>query len=402
MIKQLQRRFIGASMLAATVMMILLLGTVNGLAHYGMVQELDYTLAAIMKRDGIPVENVPDNMNPPNDSSRIDRHFFSVIFNEANQVIAVDLKNDVGITKEEATSAATDALSEGGERGFTGEYRYRIHPVDNGAKVFLLEYGLERDMIRYFVIISVGVLVGALILVLGLLLLMMKPAIRPVVESYEKQKRFITDAGHELKTPLAILSADAEVLELEQGESEWTRSIHTQVNRLRTLTDELVALSRMEEHVSQVTVSLQFLSDIVTDVVAGFEPAFAMKNRPLVTDIEERLTVTGDHDSLEKLVSILLDNALKYAEGEGAVTVCLWQIGKRIWFTVGNPASGMEEGRHNELFDRFYRADPSRNRETGGYGIGLAIARSAVERHKGSIYADCEDGVFTVTVILPA
>lgn len=399
MIKQLQRRFIGVSMLAATLMMILLLGTVNGLAHYGMIRGLDYTLQTLVKRESVPKEDLLDKHIPP-DSGRFARRNFSVTFDEANRVKRVDMTNDMGITEEEATAFAGDALTDGAERGFTGEYRYRIHALDTGTKVFLLDYSLERDMVNNFFFISVGVLAGALFLVFGLLKLMMKPAIRPVVESYEKQKRFITDAGHELKTPLAIISADAEVLELETGQSEWAKSIHTQVNRLKTLTEELVALSRMDEDTPHFTVSVLSLSDLVSDVVAGFEPAFAVKNRHLVTDIEERMMVSGDHDSLEKLVSILLDNALKYADGPGAVSVCLKPMGKRARLTVSNPAMELEPGRHDEFFDRFYRADPSRNRETGGYGIGLAIARSAVERHKGSIHADSADGFFTVTVEL--
>ena len=180
-----------------------------------------------------------------------------------------------------------------------------------------------------------------------------KKIFRPVAESYDKQKRFITDAGHEIKTPLTIIDANTEVIEMMSGESEWTKNTRDQVKRLTSLTNQMVALSRLDEN------------------------------------------------SIRQLISILVDNAMKYAVGDAGVDVSLKRDGCKICFVLRNLTDVMEAGNQKVLFERFYRPDSSRNSETGGSGIGLSLAKSIVESHKGKITAVCDEkGYITFKIIM--
>ena len=180
-----------------------------------------------------------------------------------------------------------------------------------------------------------------------------KKIFRPVADSYDKQKRFITDASHEIKTPLTIIDANTEVIEMMSGESEWTKNTRDQVKRLTSLTNQMVALSRLDEN------------------------------------------------SIRQLISILVDNAMKYAAMDAGVDVFLKRDGRKMCFVLRNLTDGMEAGDQNVLFERFYRPDSSRNSETGGSGIGLSLAKSIVESHKGKITAVCDEkGYITFKIIM--
>jgi signal transduction histidine kinase len=224
---------------------------------------------------------------------------------------------------------------------------------------------------------------------------------RPIAESYEKQRRFITDASHEIKTPLAIIEANTEVIEMDNGESEWTDSIRNQVKRLTGLTEKLVFLSRMEEEDNPLTMVDFSLSDAVSETAQSFEAVAAAQQKTLTSEIEPRITYHGDEASLRQCVSLLLDNAMKYSTENGAIRLTLSRSGKNITLTLWNSAQGLTPGKQDILFERFYRPDSSRSRQTGGSGIGLSVAQAIVLAHKGKINARSDDGVsilFTITL----
>ena len=228
--------------------------------------------------------------------------------------------------------------------------------------------------------------------------------LRPVAQSYEKQKRFITDAGHEMKTPLTIIGANADVLLMEQGENDFLRDIKQQTNRLAALTNDLVYLSRMEE-VENTLNMIEFpVSDLVSETVHTFDPVAQAADKEIITDIQPMLTMNGDAKSIEKLVSILMSNAVKYAPAGGKIYLQLRQKGKQLQLTAENPVVNPITPEETEaVFDRFYRTDASRNSQTGGHGIGLSIAKAIVSAHGGKISAWTRDGhTFGITAILPA
>lgn len=226
--------------------------------------------------------------------------------------------------------------------------------------------------------------------VLFLLIFLSGRIVKPFSENYEKQKRFITDAGHELKTPLTIIDADAEVLEMDIGENEWLRDIQTQTKRLAQLTNSLILLSRMEEQPR--TEKIEFpISDLVEETVETFQALAKTRNKNLSANIQPMLSMSGDEKAVRQLITILLDNAIKYANDGGRIEITLKKQKNMIYLSAFNTVESISKENIMHLFDRFYRVDQSRNSQTGGYGLGLSIAAAIVNAHKGKITASTED-----------
>ena len=227
--------------------------------------------------------------------------------------------------------------------------------------------------------------------------------IRPIAESYAKQRQFITDAGHEIKTPLTVIAANVDLLASEIGENECLDDISEQTRRLRSLTDELVTLSRMEES-ERVGTRVEFpISELVTEAASPFRSVAAGQGKELRLDIQPMLTLCGDGEEVRRLVGILLENALKYSPEGSTVSLGLARQGRQAVLTVENRSVlPIDRSQLDRVFDRFYRTDASRNSETGGHGIGLSIAKAIAVLHGGRIRASSEDGSsFRVTVSLP-
>ena len=242
--------------------------------------------------------------------------------------------------------------------------------------------------------------VAALAVVFVLVVLVSKAVVKPVAESYEKQKQFITDASHELKTPLTIISANAEILELDVGENEWIGSIKRQVARLTEMTNNLVYLSRMEEEKPRLNEVDFSLSDLVRETAAPYEALAKASEKTLAVSVPDEVCFFGDEKAIKQALTMLLDNAMKYSSDRGAVTVSCRATNKEKTIVVENTVDGMEIGKHDELFERFTRSDRSRNSQTGGSGIGMAVAQAVVKAHGGRIGAECPDGkTFVVTVV---
>ena len=227
--------------------------------------------------------------------------------------------------------------------------------------------------------------------------------IRPFIRNYEKQRRFITNAGHELKTPLAIISANTELQELMTGENEWTKSTNDQVARLTNLVNSLVALSRLEEQPDMVLQDVDF-SYITEDAAEDFKGPVVRDGKSFVMDIAPDIHVKAEEKSLFELVTLLVDNANKYCDPEGTVTVRLRQIGrtrKRARLEVSNTYKEGKEVDYSKFFERFYRIDESHNnKEHSGFGIGLSMAQSMVKLFKGRIFTSYKNDTITFTVIL--
>lgn len=252
-----------------------------------------------------------------------------------------------------------------------------------------------------FLVTSIFVSIFGVTAVFILVLLLSKKAIEPVAESYEKQKRFITDAGHEIKTPLTIIDADTTILEMEYGENEWLSDINIQTKRLTGLTNDLIYLSKMEEENTKAAMIEFPFSDVTEETAQSFQNLAKVQNKHFIMDIQPMVTLKGDEKAIRQLISILLDNAVKYCGENGQIKVSVWKKGKNAMLSVYNTTKEMKKENLSHLFDRFYRTDESRNSQTGGYGIGLSIAKAVVTAHKGKIQASSEDGrslLITVTL----
>jgi signal transduction histidine kinase len=228
-----------------------------------------------------------------------------------------------------------------------------------------------------------------------------KKAIKPIIESMEKQKQFITDAGHEIKTPLAIISANADVLELTGGDSEWITSIRNQITRLDKLVKNLLTLSKIDEGNIKMVFTDFDLSKAVFETAGAFEAIAETQKKKFQMELQPGLKYHGDESSIQQLISTLVDNALKYSNVEGSIKISLNATKKGAKLEVFNTADEIDKANLDKLFGRFYRADSSRSRDTGGYGIGLSIAKSIVEAHHGKISVKSDDGksiCFTVII----
>lgn len=318
------------------------------------------------------------------------RYFYAVL-SESGDAISVSTVKIAAVDSEQAAAYAKEAAEKSGSRGFLNSYRYIKYTDDGRTTVIFLDCSRDLDSFRSFTMTGIGVSAAGLLTVLLLLVFLSRRIVRPFAENYEKQKRFITDAGHELKTPLAVISADAEVLEMDIGQNEWISDIKSQTERMAELTKNLIRLSRMEEEQPQ-TEMIEFpVSDVVSEAVDSFKALAKTQNKSLESSIQPMLSMTGDEKTISQLVSILLDNAVKYTDGGGMIKVALEKQRNTIKLSVFNTADSIPRENIGHMFDRFYRMDQSRNSGTGGYGLGLSIASAIVSAHKGKIAASTND-----------
>ena len=328
--------------------------------------------------------------------------YFSILLGADGTILATDTGKIAAVDTSTANTYAIDVWNSGKTRGFTDCYRYVRSQEGENIRIIFLDCRRNLENCKKFLLISLAVSILGLYMVLALMILLSGRIVRPFSENYEKQKRFITDAGHELKTPLTIIQADTEVLEMETGPSEWIDDIRNQIKRMTALTKDLVYLSKMEEDQNRMEMLDFPFSDMVSEIAASFQILAGTQGKSFVINIEPMLSLCGNEASLQQLISILLDNAVKYSGSGGRIALDLRQKGRNICLTVENTAESITKENLQHLFDRFYRTDASRNSETGGYGIGLSIAKVIVNAHKGKISASSADGhSLAITVILP-
>lgn len=407
MIKKLRIKFIALSMFSLLLVLFIIMGSINILNYQDIIKDADSVLSILKSNNGaFPKMEEPrgkhDSPKPLSPETPYESRFFSVLMSHEGEVISVDTGKIAAVDTATAMEYAESLWERQENQGFIGDYRYTFQETDEGTRIIFLDCGRTLSTFRSFLFTSCGISLLGLLAVFTLLALLSGRIIKPFSESYEKQKRFITDAGHELKTPLTIIDADADVLSMEFGENEWIQDIQSQTKRLASLTNDLILLARMDEGTKQVQ-KIDFpFSDLASEMVQSFQALALQQNKTFSSRIQPMLSLCGDEKSLRQLLSILLDNALKYSNPEGAISLSLEKSGKSIRLTVFNTVEYISPESLPHLFERFYRADPSRNSQTGGYGIGLSIAKAIVTSHKGKITASSQDGrSLQVVVVLP-
>ena len=217
------------------------------------------------------------------------------------------------------------------------------------------------------------------------IMVLSKKAIKPIASNIEKQKQFVTDAGHEIKTPLAIILANTDALELHYGETKYSKNIRSQIFRLKDLTQDLLTLAKMEESADKKVADNFSVSDLVYESFSQFEAIISEKGILLQNDIQANIHMKSNKDQVQRLVSILMDNATKYTPAGGVIEVSLSQTNKQLNLLVVNTGQDLEKLELDKVFDRFYRGDYARTQSSGGYGIGLSAAKAIVQSLKGTI-----------------
>lgn len=293
---------------------------------------------------------------------------------------------------EELAAILNDCLSQNRQEGVVADYHLRYLRRSSGLyeKLAFVDMSMEQAMLREMM--GSYLLIGgiALLLLLAAAVLLSWWATRPVERAWRQQRQFLSDASHELKTPLTVILSNAEMLEsapLEDRPARWADNIRSEARRMKQLVEEMLTLARADNMALPPVLTAVSLSETAEDCALAFEPVAFEAGKPLEYHVAEGVTVLGDGDKLRRLLSILLDNAVKYGAEGGTITLALEKTDRQARLTVTNPGEPIPAEQLGRLFERFYRADASRG-EKSGFGLGLSIAAVIAQEHKGTLRAE--------------
>lgn len=415
--KKIRRNFIVIAMLSMFLVLTIIITALNYINYQKMGGNLDDITHILEMGNGSfyespdpsdedhdpsghsPDDNFPQTHNkvpePPKSISEetpYQTRYFTVRYDASGTIYATSVGHISAVDAAQARAYAAKVYDAAPNTGFIDIYRYRT--VKSGDRVLCIFIDAEKELSTYrgSLMTSIAISAAGLFSVFLLLCFFSKLILRPVEESYRKQKQFLTDAGHELKTPLTIIDANTEVLEMEIGSSKWLDSTRNQVIRLTNMVKQFTALAKMDEAQGFLQKARFSLSQVLNETVDLFIPVATSTHRTLQVSCAEDLYYVGDEEQFRQLFCLLLDNAIKYSTPDSRIELTLCKHGKHLCFTIFNECEGIAKGSQDILFERFYRSDSSRNSSTGGSGIGLSIAHSIVENHKGSIHAESTDG----------
>lgn len=406
MIRVLQKKFVFTAMIAVSILILILLGTINVVNIIMVRNETNQTLSMISEADGNfdhiqpPPSSVPPfdfRIEPKDERDKfLSSNFFVVRLNGNGQIIFTDVSRTSSVDEASAEELALRVLDEGTRTGKVGKYRYQISNSHMGDETVIVFLDNSEEILSYarVLFLSGGIGIICWILMLFMVMFLSKKAIRPIAENIERQKQFVTNAGHEIKTPLAIILANTEAMELYNGENKWSKNIREQTVRLNGLMKNLLLLAKMDEGAAEIIKSEISLSELVSENVRAFAEPLNLRSITLQIEIQPKVIIKANKEQMSQLISILLDNASKYTNDSGTVIVSLQQSDKRIKLLIKNSCEKLPDTPPDKLFDRFYRGDKARTQKTGGYGIGLSVARSIAEANQGSITAVYENPNF--------
>ena len=419
MIRKLRRKFI----LLSTTSLVLLLGIIvissNYLTYRELVADAEMILDMILENQGYVQEKALADSAALEEKNLIqefftvkrmhsleimyESRFFTTVLSDTGEVRSVSTEHIAMVDDAQAEAYARQVFGKRADRGFIDDFRYRrIYDIDdssNDFSVIFLDCGRKLFTFRNTLGINCLISFMGLFVIFLIIAVLSGKIVRPVSDSYEKQKQFIAVAGHEIKTPITIIDADAELLSMEIGEeNEWLLDIRRQTKRMTALTNDLLTLSRMDADQQQYTMIDFPISDVVGEMAGAFQTLARSRGRKIRAEIAPMLSYCGDENSIRQVVGILLDNAIKYSSSEEI----LLKLGKKnhnIFLCVRNHAKPVSPAQLRHFFDRFYRTEQSRSADSGGYGLGLPIAKSLVEAHQGRISVSARGA--NLMVLLP-
>ncbi len=414
MIKNLRRKFILIATIGVIIIVVGALGLINAIAYVRMYSQVESVLSYISQNGG----NVPQK-KPPQDSNWLgdnnwsndtpefsyQTRFFSVIVNSEGYVKKINIKNIAAFTEDEAVQYAQTIVQGGQTSGVfkidRASYAYMItKDHENNLLIVIMDCTHDVDAVESFMRYSILFGFVCIILYVFILASLCNFAIKPFIRNMENQKRFITNAGHELKTPIAIISTNTEAIELINGKSQWTESILKQAKRLSNLINDLIMLSKMGERSQlDLTITDVNLSETITAVAESFQQMAKDQGKDIACNIIPQVHIKADAKCIYELVNILIDNAVKYCDDNGAISVALTKGKKNIaYIAIANTYADGATIDYSRFFERFYRGDVSHNSKKTGYGIGLSMAEELTQLIKGKITVSYANGIITFTV----
>ncbi|TGY43620.1 GHKL domain-containing protein [Clostridium sartagoforme] len=394
MFEKLKRKFIFINMTLLTLVFILIFGTIYLTTAANMDRELEGDLKGAIQNPRKPGPNFKNG-----NSIIIDLDSEN---NVANVTTNIEIDNTV---LEESIYSILKNENKIDKIDISGSsYGYLKEHTPKGLKIALISRELQINMLNN--LLKVFLIVGSisLFLLFYISVYLTNKTIKPIKESFEKQKQFIADASHELKTPLAIIRTNTSVITSNKDKTvdsqiKWINYISNQVDRMAKLIDDMLSLTKLDSNKVMEEKSSFDLSKVLDSILLGFEAVVFENNIILETEIQKNVDLKAKKEEIKKLCSILLDNALKYTNSGGRIDVILYEDKNKVYLKVKNTGDGIKKEDLEKIFERFYRIDTSRARETGGYGLGLSIAKSIVESHNGKIYAESNIGKDTTFIV---
>ena len=396
MFKQLQKSFVKSAMLSFTAVLLVVLVAVNVVNYRQTVNQVDRLGTMLVNNDGTfpdapeggmapkehPEHGMPKGMEFRKDDQMATR--YAVVRVANNAVQSVDRTHLVSLDEEALKELGLRIAQGTSTKGWEGSLRYQVAKTDAGTMVVLVDANKETQQVSRLMMVTGAVFILCLAVVYVLVRLVSKRAIRPFVENVERQQQFIANASHEIKTPLAVLSANTDLLAMMGTEAKFVDSNKRQIKRLNSLVEQMLLLSRYDEGEATATKEEVDLVAVTKDIVEEILPVLNEKGLQVEFTGEAQTIITTNKSAMTELIRILLDNAMKYTVGKPVITV----EAKRNQLAIGNATEPMTKEQVSQIFDRFYRVDSSRNRTTGGSGLGLSIAQKIAETNDVQLTAE--------------
>lgn len=402
-------------MISIIVVLMVIIGTITLINYNKTVDNIDKVLTVLVDNDGkfngldfgddnlenTDGNNKKDNLNPQKDYGEFTKEtpywtrFFSVKFTNSNPDPAVDTSMIAFVSKEEAIDMAKETIDSNSMIGFYGAYRYKVKIADDFKLVVFVDCTKEMSFVRYFVFTGTWISLVGIIAVFIIVFIFSKIVFNPVKRTYDKQKRFVTNAAHELKTPLTIISANNELIDAEYNSLDETQAIDKQVKKLTIMINNLTLLSKLDEEDKNVDLKEKVdLTKLSNDLIEPFKVIFESRNIKFNFFVDDNCYIKGNTNLISQLLSLLIDNANKYALTYIDFEVRI--VGKGVELKISNDAD-IDEKNPNLLLERFYRNDKARGKIEGS-GIGLSVVNEIVKLHKGTIKLNASNNVYSCLI----
>lgn len=386
MFSKLKTKFVLINMILLTTVFIGIFGTIYLTTAYSMEKDMKMQLWGNMMVS--PQQKPMPKDERINMTIKIDLDSINEVVSVSSRLNTDDLDiNDI-VSKVVNSDKAMSKININGE-----SFAYLKQDIGNGKRIVLMSRAFQQEMLWNLLKIFIGVGSVSLIVLFFISIYFTNKAINPLEETFKKQKQFIADASHELRTPLTIIKTNISLLkenEMEtiKSQKKWINYIDSQAGRMSTLINEMLSLANLDANKKNGEVINFNLSKVISDSLLVFEVVIFEKGLILEEKVSDNIFINGEKDQIKKLISILMDNAIKYTNKNGKISVALNIERNKAKLVIKNTGEGVKEEHLEKIFERFYRIDDSRDRGTGGYGLGLSIAKSIVEEHKGKIHAE--------------